>query len=149
VLLKSLEYGKKLGKIIKKEFLKLTSEKPLKIREVKEPQANSSTVLGVKQQRQMVINANTIKINSEESKTQNNFDSISFKPPEQRVILDFEVFCFKWERYLLVERQYIKINETLDLISKCFGDKVYNDKIILAQFMHDTSSRLNFKLNIT
>jgi hypothetical protein len=128
VLLKSQEYGKKLRNIVKKEFLKLTSTAPLKVGKLKETKVNSSTnVIGEKQQLQDVINANNTKIIHEEFKTQNKQDLISLKCPEQKVILDFEIFCFKWERYIIVDKQYIKINDTIEIIRKCFSDNVYND----------------------
>jgi len=96
-------YGTKLRKIIKKDYEKLSKN------ETKEQ------VVNIEQNDvDLIINHDmTDDKKIENSQIKNTLD-LKF---EERVILDFEILSFKWERYLIVDKQYTEIEAISDTIS--------------------------------
>jgi hypothetical protein len=109
-------YGTKLRKIIKKDYEKLAKK------ETKEQVCN------IEQNEDDLIN----RINNELTDDKNiencqikKFVGLEF---EERIILDFEILSFKWERYLIVDRQYTEIESIFDTISNSIMNRIKVNK---------------------
>jgi hypothetical protein len=117
-MLKTEEFGKKIRKIIKKEYLKLFGKEQFK--DDKEFEAL------IKNKEKDIISIPNITDDKFDKTTpvkefkEKNFGILLEN--EKRLVLDFEIFCFKWERYLLVDTQYIQINEINGWIIKCLSN---------------------------
>jgi hypothetical protein len=100
-LLESNEHGKKLKKVIKEYVDKMN----LNIQNEEEQE-----ILNLELKNEHIQNENT----TQQINILNNI--------EERIILDFEIFCVKWERYLIVDKQLLEINEMYNLICNSIKD---------------------------